>query len=165
MALIQCKECGREVSTKAKNCPGCGATMPRRTSRFTWIMAALFGFALVAFRSGVSESHKTESAKSPEQRAHDQLMAQLYSRGQQGANTLRKSMRNPDSFSLEETFASTGPGAICYTYRAQNGFGGMNREQAVLRKSGKFVSSKDSGFTNAWNADCAGQDGYTLRIS
>jgi len=25
MALIKCKECGREVSTEAANCPGCGA--------------------------------------------------------------------------------------------------------------------------------------------
>lgn len=26
MALIKCKECGKEVSTKAKSCPNCGNT-------------------------------------------------------------------------------------------------------------------------------------------
>jgi RNA polymerase subunit RPABC4/transcription elongation factor Spt4 len=24
MALIKCTECGREISDKAENCPGCG---------------------------------------------------------------------------------------------------------------------------------------------
>jgi hypothetical protein len=29
MALIKCEECGREVSDKAKTCPGCGAPVPQ----------------------------------------------------------------------------------------------------------------------------------------
>lgn len=32
MSLINCKECGKEVSSKARNCPGCGAIInkPKR---------------------------------------------------------------------------------------------------------------------------------------
>lgn len=29
MAIIQCSECGREVSDKAPNCPGCGAPIAK----------------------------------------------------------------------------------------------------------------------------------------
>jgi hypothetical protein len=28
MALIKCKECGRDVSSQARVCPGCGAAVP-----------------------------------------------------------------------------------------------------------------------------------------
>jgi hypothetical protein len=29
MALIECPECGKEVSDAAQACPSCGATMPK----------------------------------------------------------------------------------------------------------------------------------------
>ena len=38
MALIQCKECAKEVSSKAKVCPSCGAKVPKKTSLFTWLV-------------------------------------------------------------------------------------------------------------------------------
>lgn len=38
MALAKCKECGEQVSTKAKNCPKCGAKAPRKTSIATWLV-------------------------------------------------------------------------------------------------------------------------------
>lgn len=41
MALIKCKECGNEISTKAAACPKCGAVQPKRTSTFTWIIAII----------------------------------------------------------------------------------------------------------------------------
>ncbi|MEI6177143.1 MAG: zinc-ribbon domain-containing protein, partial [Verrucomicrobiota bacterium] len=30
MALIKCKECGKEISTSAKACPSCGAPLKKR---------------------------------------------------------------------------------------------------------------------------------------
>ena len=61
MALIKCKECGEKVSTKAKNCPSCGAKAPKKTSIVTWgvlvlILLAIFG------------AIHTESNLTPEQR-------------------------------------------------------------------------------------------------
>ena len=32
MALKKCKECGKEVSSKAKNCPNCGAPIKKHIS-------------------------------------------------------------------------------------------------------------------------------------
>ena len=38
MALIKCKECGEEISTKAKSCPKCGVVTPKKTSLITWFV-------------------------------------------------------------------------------------------------------------------------------
>ncbi|MGN0661475.1 MAG: zinc-ribbon domain-containing protein, partial [Oscillospiraceae bacterium] len=40
MALTKCKECGYEISKKAKNCPNCGAPA-NRTSCLTWLVLIL----------------------------------------------------------------------------------------------------------------------------
>ena len=42
MALKKCKECGEPVSTKAKQCPKCGASAPKKTSIFTWVVLMFF---------------------------------------------------------------------------------------------------------------------------
>lgn len=41
MALINCKECGQEMSKKAEKCPNCGAPGKKRTSGFTWFMTVI----------------------------------------------------------------------------------------------------------------------------
>ena len=47
MAMTQCKECGKEISTKAAACPHCGAKA-KRTSALTWFVAGLIGLAVVS---------------------------------------------------------------------------------------------------------------------
>ena len=44
MALVKCKECGEQVSTKAKNCQNCGAKAPKKTSLFTWLVLIVIVF-------------------------------------------------------------------------------------------------------------------------
>ena len=39
MALVACKDCGKEVSSKASVCPHCGK--PRRRIRFGWVSRLL----------------------------------------------------------------------------------------------------------------------------
>lgn len=48
MAMIQCPECGREISDKASTCPGCGAPVqkPGCTVRFERPRAILVGTAV-----------------------------------------------------------------------------------------------------------------------
>lgn len=38
MALVSCAECNKEVSSKAKSCPACGAKVPKSK---TWIWVVL----------------------------------------------------------------------------------------------------------------------------
>jgi len=49
MALIKCKECGKDISTKAKICPNCGAPVPTKVNP-TGIIKSLFRiiFGIVA---------------------------------------------------------------------------------------------------------------------
>lgn len=77
-----------------------------------------------------------------------------------GGATLKKSMRNPDSFKVESALAMETTGAVCYEYRAQNGFGGMNMENAVLTATGDFKTESMDGFSRLWNKNCANQSGY-----
>jgi len=59
------------------------------------------------------------------------------------AVTLKGAMRTPESFKLYSALLMAN-GAVCYDYRAQNGFGGMNRERAVLTTAGA-LKVNDSG--------------------
>lgn len=79
------------------------------------------------------------------------------------AKELRSAMRNPDSFVLEEVLMIDGTHNLCFSYRAQNGFGGMNRERAVVdMKSGKTKLQSEGGFEHLWNTHCAGKRGTII---
>jgi hypothetical protein len=67
-------------------------------------------------------------------------------------------MRNPDSFKLSDGIVMA-DGAVCYSYRAQNGFGGLNVGNAVLAPKGKFKSSDSPGYATVWNKECGGETG------
>lgn len=62
MALIKCKECGEKVSTKAKNCPACGAPI-KRTSGCAVVLLVLLGVSIIAC-IGLVQVWK-EAAKNP----------------------------------------------------------------------------------------------------
>jgi hypothetical protein len=49
-------------------------------------------------------------------------------------------------------------GTICYEYRAQNGFGGMNREVAALLPNAKALTTSSV----AWNTHCAHKNGHDV---
>lgn len=63
MSLITCKECGTEISTKAKSCPKCGVKIPH-TKWWLWIPLGLVS-AFLAFGAMISNSPEgQEKAKS-----------------------------------------------------------------------------------------------------
>lgn len=69
MALVACKECGKEISKKAEACPHCGFK-PKRTSLFTKIVAVVFVlpvFLAVMFGAGQSGSSSSSPPLTPEQ--------------------------------------------------------------------------------------------------
>lgn len=79
-----------------------------------------------------------------------------------GAVLLKKAMRNPDSFQLESAVVVDGTNAVCYEYRAQNGFGGMNVGRAFISSDGQqFLMSepRTDGFDAIWNRECANKSG------
>lgn len=58
MVLVKCKECGTEVSDNAKECPKCGAPMPKKTSIITWV--ALFFILAIGYSMSKNASHYNE---------------------------------------------------------------------------------------------------------
>lgn len=62
MALITCKECKEKVSATAKTCPKCGATMKKRTSVLTWIIAIIFALIVFGIVRAPSNNGSTSAA-------------------------------------------------------------------------------------------------------
>lgn len=60
MALAKCKECGNQLSKKAKSCPHCGAVV-KKTSGFTKLVALLMALGFVGYlASSASEKEMAE---------------------------------------------------------------------------------------------------------
>jgi hypothetical protein len=66
MALVNCKECGQEVSQKAKSCPKCGAPIKKKTSWVIWVVLIFVVLWLIGYLSekGSSPSSSTVSSQS-----------------------------------------------------------------------------------------------------
>ena len=150
--------CGRQLDNSAKVCPGCGKTF-KVTSGFTKFVGVCFLVVVIAGGIGaiISPTPSTPVA-SPAQQVANQKDEAAFQRAVAGAKQLKSSMRNPDSFKLGETLIMH-DGAVCYDYRAQNGFGGMNVGHAVLAPNGQFKSSDSPGYATLWNKECANKTG------
>ena len=72
------------------------------------------------------------------------------------ARALKASLRNPDSLTFRSIGTNDDGGVVCITYRAQNGFGGMNLEHVVFRDGDPSQSAA------AWNRTCAHKKLYDL---
>jgi uncharacterized OB-fold protein len=57
MALITCKECGKQVSSKARTCPGCGSPTQREESAQSFVGIATVLIVLVLTFSWVYKAH------------------------------------------------------------------------------------------------------------
>jgi hypothetical protein len=168
MALVRCPDCGSEVSDQAAACPQCarpiraaqpssGKPVPRKTSPATWGCLILIVVAVIgAVISQSNQSGSSSSGTDPEQAKKDAAVQ----RAVLGARVLKKAMRDPDSFKLESALVIDGSRAVCYDYRAKNGFGGYNTGHAVLAGDGTtFKTNEMPGFTKLWNKQCSGKQG------
>lgn len=162
MAMVKCKECGNDISSKAPACPKCGAKV-ERTSAFTWLMAIFIGapFLYIAFSTSLSKSNTPPAPPSgPAQIEIEKKKDAALEKAIVGAQALKKSTRDASSFNLESALLVNGTGAVCYDYRAKNGFGGINVGHAVLSADGKkFKTNEEEGFAALWNKECAKKSG------
>jgi hypothetical protein len=85
-------------------------------------------------------------------------------RAAMGAASILSAARNPDSVHFTSVLIMK-DGTVCYAYRAQNGFGGLNREFAVLSPNPKTKYLSQSAAS--WNSHCANKEGddYTALIN
>ena len=178
MALITCRECEKQVSSEAKQCPNCGAKviphkLPKtKTSAENIGKLVAAGFALLIILGMIGEYRKSQMT--PEERkladakkaAYQQQQAeqalsrekktQREDRAADVAAAIRKSSRNPDNVGWDQILTNEDGTVVCIAVRLENAFGGMNREH-IAATDGKY--SNEDKF---WRQHCANQSMYDV---
>lgn len=156
MALVSCHECGAKVSDEANACPQCGVKPKAKTSLFTKIVGGFFALTVASAIIGQNSNSPPAAPPAPKKPA-DPLAEARFQRTVLVARSIKAALRNPDSVQWVSFHSDDEANLVCIEYRAQNGFGGMNLEQAAYAK-GKIQTS-----TAAWNKHCGGKRLNNLR--
>ena len=96
------------------------------------------------------EQKAAREAKEASDKAKKEREALQYLVASSSAKAIKSAMRDPDSLVFESLRVSDDAGTVCAEYRARNGFGGMNKEFAVVA-GGKALQTP-----KAWNKHCTG---------
>lgn len=152
MALKKCRECAKEVSTSVKTCPHCGKKNPS-TSAAEEFFGGIFGLIVLGFFVwmifGGDETPLTPAEKAEQtQKEAEEIRKGFHCLSVWDGShpkfktAVREAMKDPDSFehiSTEITpVDAKGLHRLVMTFRARNGFGGMNVNVAsgvMLNKS------------------------------
>jgi hypothetical protein len=170
MALINCHECGKPVSTESKKCPACGAAvrLPKKpTSKIALVVAVFIGFGVVVATLNRTTDTSTPSkaavvltpAQVAQEKAKKDTSSLTLGLALAGAKTLKRSSKDPQTFEFTEIV--THPNStVCFEYRAKNSFNAMLQGNAVLA-NGKLLVRESAGnaFVAAWNKNCTPADG------
>jgi hypothetical protein len=163
MALRPCAECGAKISTKAVACPSCGAKPKKSMGFLPWGIGIIVAILLIA-NAPDNKKATGEPAPTPltaeQEAAKTKAALESNARFVNTAATLRaikNRLREPKSVEWIDISASQDGKVVCLTYRARNGFGGMNVEHAAMAKD---TISNSRG---AWNKNCAGKSLYEAK--
>jgi len=127
MSLEKCEECGHQVSSEAKACPGCGAKTRKKAGPIAWIFAGLVLFAIIS-----SSNEPPPPPKTAEQLAQEQATASRSAKAVAAMMVIKKSLRDPDSVKWESVLVSADTSVVCATYKAKNGFGGYSEGVTIF---------------------------------
>lgn len=96
VALINCKECGKQVSNTAGKCPNCGAKVPPKFSIIKAIGVIFFGLIALLFFMADKPGSSVTSAAGREATALNNLTATnlKFANGQYGTKTITGSVVN-----------------------------------------------------------------------
>ena len=122
MALVPCKECKKEISTKAKACPHCGAK--RHAPHY--VLKGLMILIFIGVISSIVEDHKKPPAKPAD-----------YALGA-CREFIKKSLHDPSSVDFDRDYplANELPNniyEITLGYRAKNGFGAIRHTASTCK--------------------------------
>ena len=168
--LTACNTCKAQVAWDAKSCPQCGARNPTPTPfyrrPFVVVFAIVFSLMTYScvslFSSASSEYDKKEAAKSPETKAAEKAAVDRqhagWARASAGAKALTAAAHDPGSIVWNSAFVVDKTSAVCYQYRAKNGFGAIRLFNAVLARDGVTIKTEnEKGFPSLWNKECTGK--------
>lgn len=153
--MIKCHECGKEISSEAKSCPHCGATLKQEKNIGCLGIGVLVVVSFLFFITLFGKSKTPEPPLTPAAQAAKEELERLENNQlaavAAAALSIKQAARNPDSVHVLSAWVDDPATTICLEYVAQNGFGGMNRETIV------FVDSKAYVEARAWNKHCSGK--------
>jgi len=155
MALIECHECGKKISSDTKVCPQCGARQRYRPS------TGIVVFAILAVIFGIygvtsTNSPPPKATKTAAELAEDEAKERRHLVVAIAAKKLKNSLREPDSVEWIDMLTDERAEVVCLKYRARNGFGGMSVETLTLTKD---EAGQDAAL---WNRHCAGVELYDM---
>jgi len=129
MSLKKCKECGKDVSTKAGKCPHCGAKLKTGTGIGC---LGLIGVILLVgmFGNMLSESNKTSKPKTAKEIRKERIESTFsaWDGSHMGLEKLiKRTMNDPDSYEHVKTVYSDKGNYLIVktTFRGKNAFGGV----------------------------------------
>lgn len=127
MALLNCKECGNQVSTKAKNCPKCGAKAPEEPITPLRAVLSLLGIGFLIFIiHGCIKATKLTPAEQAAEDAKQATLLAAYACG----DSIKENLNDPDSAKFDydhatyitKTKGNTTTWTITIPTRAKNPF-------------------------------------------
>jgi hypothetical protein len=162
MAIIVCKDCGKEFSTDARRCPHCGAKKPRAKSRLGVLLLIFFGLFVLA---GVLNDNRSPSttSNSPRSDARTSKAAWEYASVAVAEKNLKYALKDADSAEfrsvgiiIPKTLDTGRMGVVCGEVNARIGFGGYSGYKKFLVIAGiPAIDEGDGHFANLWNMACA----------
>lgn len=146
MAMVNCQECGKSISSKAVACPHCGFKPEK--DKVGCARVVVIGFvavlaSAVALSMCSPNAPRTEVSAQEDQEFKEAVGAIVY---------LRDRMKNPASFELVSA-VRTPSGTLCIVYRGTNSFNAIETQRYTVNN---VVSSSSDAH---WQAYCAGQGG------
>lgn len=132
MALINCPECGKQVSNKAEKCPHCGTTIVEKSGCLIKIIAGLLVLGAIGSWSHYLNPPKPKTPEQIEQESINKHF--LYDGSHIGLTLLiRKTLNDPDSYEhIRSTHTRNNDTfTVTTTFRAKNEMGGMSTHEII----------------------------------
>lgn len=159
MSLINCKECGKQVSSTAASCPHCGAKIKKKTSKIALIFALIVLASVIAALLDKNNNDKSVNAgneSNSENKDNSGVLSYLVQ------DMIRKNAKDPDSvqFKNENFYTDEKYGAVvCGQYNGKNSFGAYTGFKGyVATEKDKTLYMQDSvnkeKFPEKWNKLC-----------
>lgn len=137
MALLDCHECGKPVSTEAKSCPSCGAKPKKVKKSGNLLKILVIGGIVVAAASSLAPSSNDPCN-------NEMTNAKVYGAAKRAIDARLRAPTSAEYSSLGDTritkIASSKPGECTFTIDmrvdAQNAFGAKLRTQYQVTVNG-----------------------------
>jgi hypothetical protein len=156
MALGKCRECSKEVSSEAKNCPSCGVANPikKGTSKIVIFIAAIIGIGVLKsiFDPAPAPVATPKVELTAEEKAAEIASNVRFSTAVAVLKAIKSDLKDPSSVQWSKVGVSRDADVVCVEFRAKNSFGALELENITIAK-GKASKSPD-----VWNKNCVNKE-------